>query len=382
MDRCQISLLCLIDLSRCFDVIDHTKLLTKLQLNCIDPSWFSSYLSGHTQSVSLSPTSISESRPITQGIFQGSSLGPLLFTIFSNDLSLHAAGACVTQYADDTQVLVSGKKCALPALIDDMEAALSSLDAYFRSNGLKVNETKFELLPIGTRQNLRDMPSFTVKFRDIDIIPSHEAKNLGITFDRYLSWDSHVEQLSRRCVGILAAISHLRHYLPHGTLPTLVSALIFSHIRYGLAVYGNCSGKNLATIQKIFNFAARIISGKRKFEHISGVREDLGWLDSPDLVTHHSLTLLHKIRLTGQPESLATQFYTNRERPDHVRSTRRDDLLSLPNIRGSAAGKRQFAFRAAEQYNSLPNEFKNMSAAVFKRALKRRLLSDGVDFRG
>ena len=263
------------------------------------------------------------------------------------------------------------------ALIDDMEAALSSLDAYFRSSGLKVNETKFELLPIGTRQNLRDMPSFTVKFRNIDILPSHE-----ITFDRYLSWDSHVEQLSRRCIGILAAISHLRHYLPLGTLPTLVSALVFSHIRYGLAVYGNCSGKNLSSIQKIFNFAARIISGKRKFEHISRVREDLGWLDSPDLVSHHSLTLLHKIRLTGQPESLATQFYTNRERPDHVRSTRRDDLLSLPNIRGSAAGKRQFVFRAADQYNSLPSEFTSMSAGVFKRALKRRLLSSADDVRG
>ena len=140
MDQSQISLLCLIDLSRCFDVIDHAKLLAKLQLNCIDTSWFSSYLSGHTQSVSLSPTLTSDSRPITQGVFQGSSLGPLLFTVFANDLSLHAAGACVIQYADDTQVLVSGKKCALPALIDDMEAALSSLHAYFRSSGLKVGK--------------------------------------------------------------------------------------------------------------------------------------------------------------------------------------------------------------------------------------------------
>ena len=260
-----------------------------------------------------------------------------------------------------------------------MEAALSSLDAYFRSNGLKVNETKFELLPIGTRQNLRDLPPFIVKFRDTDLVPVHVAKNLGMVFDRFLSWDAHVEQLSRKCVGILAAISHLRHFLPPGSLPTLVSALVFSHVRYGLGVYGNCSGKNLATIQKIFNFAARIISGKRKFDHISGVRGYLGWLDSPDLVVHHSLTLLHKVRRTGQPESLAVQFYTNRERPNHVRSTRRDDLLSLPNIRGSAAGKRQFAYRSAHQYNSLPPEFADMSVTAFKRALRSRLMSGGGD---
>ena len=89
----------------------------------------------------------------------------------------------------------------------------------------------------------------------------------------------------------------------------------------------------------IFNIADLIISRNRKFEHISDVvREDLGWLDSQDLFGNHTLTLLHNVRISGQPESLAVQFCTNRERPNHVRSTRRDDLLSLPNKRGSAAG--------------------------------------------
>ena len=112
------------------------------------------------------------------------------------------------------------------------------------------------------------------------------------------------------------------------------------------------------------------------------MREDLGWLDSPDLVIHHTLTLLHKVRLAGQPEALAVQFCRNRERPNHVRSTRSDDLLSLPSIRGSAAGKRQFAYRAADQYNALPPEFADMSVAAFKRALKCHLLSAGDDDRG
>ena len=198
MDKTQISLLCLIDLSKCFDVISHSKLITKLQLNCIDTTWFKNYLSGHTQSVSLWKSQVSAPRPITQGVFQGSSLGPLLFTIFSNDLSLHAAEAFVVQYADDTQVLVSGPKSSMSSLIASMEASLSSLDNNFRSNGLKINETKFELLPLGTRQNLRNLPAFSVKFRDVTLTPCTEARNLGVTFDRYLSWDCHVFQLSKK----------------------------------------------------------------------------------------------------------------------------------------------------------------------------------------
>jgi len=76
------------------------------------------------------------------------------------------------------------------------------------------------------------------------------------------------------------------------------------------------------------------------------------------------------------PESLADEFCTNRERPNWVRSTRQDELLSLPeSFRGSAAGKRQFICRAASQYNDLPPEFIDMSVPRFKRALKQRLSS-------
>ena len=259
-------------------------------------------------------------------------------------------------------------------MVDDLEACLASLDTYFRANGLKVNESKFELLPLGTRQNLRNIPSFTVQFRDKTLTTCSQAKNLGVTFDRYLSWEPHVTELSRRCVGVLSAISHLRHCLPSGTLTTIVTALVFSHIRYCVTVFGNGSAKNLEVVQKIMNFAARVISGRRKFEHISDVREGLGWLGSQHMVTHQTLTLLHKLLTAGEPESLVGKFCTNQEQPTRVRSTQ-DHLLSLPRIHGTATGKRQFVYRAAEQYNALPPAFKSMSVSQFKRSLKLHLAS-------
>ena len=48
-DRGDLSFLCLLDLSNCFDVIDHQKLLTKLQMHGVDTGWFSAYLCNHTQ---------------------------------------------------------------------------------------------------------------------------------------------------------------------------------------------------------------------------------------------------------------------------------------------------------------------------------------------
>ena len=120
-----------LDLSKYFDVIPHSLLLSKLQLYGIDPVWFSSYLTGHTQSVSFYSSSGDRvvSKPLrnAMGVFQGSALGPLLFTIFANDLSLHAPDAHVTQYADDTQILISDVKRNLPSLILRMESNLTSL---------------------------------------------------------------------------------------------------------------------------------------------------------------------------------------------------------------------------------------------------------------
>ena len=87
--------------------------LQKLTMHGIETSWFAAYLPGsHPERVSqmTGPAAgcCHEPLPNTMGVFQGSALGPLLFTIFSNDLSLYAGDATVFQYADDTQVLVSG----------------------------------------------------------------------------------------------------------------------------------------------------------------------------------------------------------------------------------------------------------------------------------
>ena len=72
MDRGDVSLLTLIDLSCCFDVVDHDVLVTQLQLLQIDLGWFRSYLANHQQEVHMSGTNVTSPRPINIGVFQGS----------------------------------------------------------------------------------------------------------------------------------------------------------------------------------------------------------------------------------------------------------------------------------------------------------------------
>ena len=374
-DSGEISLLCLLDLSKCFDVIDHDMLLRKLRWYGIETEWFAAYLRGHTQSVSLRDRTgaerVSLPLPNTMGVFQGSALGPLLFSVFANDLSLYAADAKVLQYADDTQLLVSGKKSELPELISRMENSLASLNQWFSANALKVNGDKTQLIAFGSRQNLQNLPDFEVTFRDTKLTPCKEVKNLGLTFDRNMTWDSHVDIVSRRCNGTLIGLSHVRHVIPRGIITTLVTALVLSQVRYCISVYGNGSKKNTARVQKILNFAAKVIFGRGKFDHVTDLRERLGWLEARKLADYNTICLAHKVLRSGEPESLSTALRYNAEL--RRRTTRQDGLLNVPRSR-TEAGKRRFCSRAPALHNELPLDLVSLNGRRFQRALKRGML--------
>ena len=377
-DRGEVSLLCLLDLSKCFDVIDHSRLLEKLQAHSIDTSWFSAYFRHHTQSVSLPADSlgvskVSSSLPNNMGVFQGSCLGPLLYCIFANDLSMYAEDAVVVQYADDTQVLVSGKKSHFRTLIQRMENVLASLDVWFRGNGLKVNANKTQLILLGSAPNIRQIDDFTVKFRGHDLVPTMNVKNLGLTFDRVLSWDSHISLLTRQCFGILSGLSHLRHCLPPRVISPIVSSLVISRVRYCITVFGNGTQTNNTRLQKIINYAAKVIFGRKKFDHVSDLLEDLGWLSAGELARYHTLVLVHKLVRFGEPEELARGFEEVRFMRE--RSTRRDRDLWIPRSR-SNMGQRRFLARGPLMYNDLPADIKELPVPAFCRALKGHIISE------
>jgi hypothetical protein len=86
----------LLDFSAAFDIINHN-LLRKCMHYCFSPSAISGFFNG----------SFSNVKHVKCGVPQGSSLGPLLFSIFTNDLPLALNKACVSMYADDSTIYAS-----------------------------------------------------------------------------------------------------------------------------------------------------------------------------------------------------------------------------------------------------------------------------------
>ncbi|CAB4005967.1 Hypothetical predicted protein, partial [Paramuricea clavata] len=93
-----------LDMSKAFDRINHTKLITKLRNYGFGGNllkWFQSYLSDRCQRVTVLGCT-SNTLPVSSGVPQGSILGPALFLLYINDLRDSVKTSEVTMFADDT----------------------------------------------------------------------------------------------------------------------------------------------------------------------------------------------------------------------------------------------------------------------------------------
>ena len=128
-------------------------------------------------------------------------------------------------------------------------------------------------------QLLRQLPDFTITLCGKPISPIPVAKDLGVFLDQCLSYDEHILKTVASCMNKLIQINRIKRLFDKETLLLVITSFVFSRLFYCSSVWSNTSATNSHKLQLVQNFAARIILGLRKYDHISAGLRSLRWLN-------------------------------------------------------------------------------------------------------
>ena len=185
---------------------------------------------------------------------------------------------------------------------------------------------------------------------------------LGVLLDQHLNWDAHISMVVRRCNAITASLFKIRHHLTPDVLQLLVGVHVFPHITYCLSVWGEASKCRLSRVQRSVNFAARLVTGLCRTDHISPALASLGWERVENMVARHDCTNVYKA-LTSQRCPVALRDMFEKRSDVSARSTRATNAgdLHLPKCR-LAQTRKGFKHRAVRAWNTLPPSVKATSS--------------------
>ena len=306
-----VGLVC-IDLSKAFDSLPIDGLLCALASAGLDTaaiSWFRCYLTGRKQQV-RSGAELSNLEPVSFGVPQGSILGPLLFTIFVNELPLQCHNTEPSLFADDTTIVAFGKT---PADVQaKLEADLRRLAKWFHNNCLKANSAKSDFLFMTNKK----LTPPTITFGNAVLSASDHIKILGFLLDSDLSMRKHVESVIKKARSGTYAIRLASRFVDLPTKKLMCDALVCSHFNYCDSVLGQANKTDLDRLQVAQNNAVRAIVGAHPLASAAKIRDQLGWLSLEGKRRVHMATTVWKaVDANVNPNADAPQALSDLVRP-------------------------------------------------------------------
>ncbi len=385
MDKRNVAMLVLLDLSAAFDTIDHEILLRRMSERCgikdTALAWFASYISNRTQAVQIN-NNYSSKKALKYGVPQGSVLGPILFTLYSSPLSDTIGGNLKYHcFADDTQLYLGfspNSEITQQNAKESMENCITKIKSFMTKNKLKLNDDKTEFMLIGTSYWLSKVTFDSIMIGDTNIKATNDARNLGIIFDKEMKLDTQINKVCRIGFQNVKNLAAIRKILDLKSAKTAAHAFVTSNLDYGNSLLYGVPKTLISKLQLVHNAAAKVVVKKRKFDHISEDMKNMHWLPIEARIKYKLLLLTWKCLNGLAPKYLSELLeYTG---DIHEKRLHYQETLYPPKTNLVTCGDRAFQRGAPELWNTLPLSLRKIDKLdTFKKNLKTHLFKQYYD---
>ena len=243
-------------------------------------------------------------------------------------------------------------------------------------NFLKFNEDKTEFF-VAIADHLKcHLPPVRLRVGDTHIPPADKVRNLGVVFDSAMCMEPQITSL---CTGLnlqLRNITRIHKYLDHNTCHLVVRSLVLQRLDYGNALLFGCNSSDLQRLQRIQNWAAKLIYRAKKSDHATPYLKDLHWLPICERITFKIMVYVFKCLQKLAPGYLSSCLQLYQPALSSLRSASDTTLLSVPNTRLHlyTASNRTFSYSAPDIWNALPQSIRILGCVdEFKKSLKTEL---------
>lgn len=222
------------DFAKAFDSVSHARLIGKLQALGIQGTlllWIKGFLTGRTQRVRYK-NCLSRDVKVTSGVPQGSHLGPLLFLLFVNDISLCFIYSRFLMFADDVKIYMSvGEK-------EDCSRIQSDLDRMWEwceINRLALNLSKCKTISLSRK---RAWMSYDYILGGQQLERVEVIRDLGVLVDQKMSFVEHIASVTQRALRSLGFVSRFsREFRSANTFRILYMSLVRPILCYASEVW-------------------------------------------------------------------------------------------------------------------------------------------------
>ncbi|CAL8107568.1 unnamed protein product [Calicophoron daubneyi] len=356
----------LLDMQKAFDRVAHKHLVYKLAKVGIRPpllDLLASYLHGRQQIVRIGQCDSTPAQ-VASGVIQGSVLGPLLFLVYTNDVTDVIANGKTFIYADDIKIVYKFRRDDLQHLLTCIQADMLSLDSWSEKWLIKFSASKSIVLPYKCH-----IPSDCVSLGGQYLTLSPSVRDLGL---RYSANFNFFEQVDYQIARARKTIGYLRYriHLPAARLE-LYKICVRPVLETYTIIYGNvrkCDRLAIESVQRTFTKSILGWSTPLSYrQRCLDLRLEPLWMRRLKL----NLNLVHGI---AYGHAFSNSILKKRE-PIHTYSLRNKESCLIETPARTAVRHRFFTVQYATLWNRLPQHIRTASNKFTFKALLSRYLT-------